>query len=402
MKTAPKILKNLTALNVAGDDGESIKFKCCAYGVPQVRFKWYNAKDELLVTTNDEKDDNSENYLNSLPVSLNNFRFNVEQRQIDDVTTESILIIKRIMYSDFGTIFRCYAYNEKGEDSVDIKVRKRSKPDPPHNFKVINTTHNTVYLSWTPGFDGGLKQSFKVRFRKSDTAAFEISHETDESNMEIKGLESATEYSFSVFSRNGLGESDFGSEIQRAFTQSSEIDSSEALIDVFNGGKSIRGKKSSSKMLMIIVIVLGVFLIILNASLVFCYIKWKKKTKTNTANNSDKTVTKKHEAINGEAILMKDLNDAEDIPMTQSMLMQMQINDFETTTTSNHQNCEMVMVTDFQNDSLPNTHVVLMKRENSQELKYKRMGHSETIDCCNVNSFTNVTPDIIKSRTEVS
>ena len=36
------------------------------------------------------------------------------------------------------------------------------RPDPPFDVTFVNHTHNTITLSWKPGFDGGSKQWFRV------------------------------------------------------------------------------------------------------------------------------------------------------------------------------------------------------------------------------------------------
>lgn len=39
------------------------------------------------------------------------------------------------------------------------------KPDPPYNIRFVNATHNSVTIAWTRGFDGGLPQTFRVRYK---------------------------------------------------------------------------------------------------------------------------------------------------------------------------------------------------------------------------------------------
>jgi len=38
------------------------------------------------------------------------------------------------------------------------------KPDSPYGLRFINATHDSVTLSWQPGFNGGLPQRFQVRY----------------------------------------------------------------------------------------------------------------------------------------------------------------------------------------------------------------------------------------------
>lgn len=39
-------------------------------------------------------------------------------------------------------------------------------PDPPSSFRQVDFTHNSVTLEWLPGFNGGLRQRFRIRYRK--------------------------------------------------------------------------------------------------------------------------------------------------------------------------------------------------------------------------------------------
>ena len=45
-----------------------------------------------------------------------------------------------------------------------IYLNVTSRPDPPAYLRILNITYNSVHLAWTPGFDGGFQQSFKIRY----------------------------------------------------------------------------------------------------------------------------------------------------------------------------------------------------------------------------------------------
>ena len=40
-------------------------------------------------------------------------------------------------------------------------------PDAPFDLRFINATHNSMTLSWKPGFDGGSTQRFQMRYRET-------------------------------------------------------------------------------------------------------------------------------------------------------------------------------------------------------------------------------------------
>lgn len=42
------------------------------------------------------------------------------------------------------------------------------RPDPPTDLTVENVTYNSVTLKWNPGFDGGDKQKYVVKYNWAD------------------------------------------------------------------------------------------------------------------------------------------------------------------------------------------------------------------------------------------
>lgn len=63
------------------------------------------------------------------------------------------------------------ASNDNGTDTFTIKVDGTSIPDPPYDVKFVNSTHDSITISWRPGFDGGLQQKFTLIFRTSGSNA---------------------------------------------------------------------------------------------------------------------------------------------------------------------------------------------------------------------------------------
>lgn len=46
------------------------------------------------------------------------------------------------------------------------------KPDPPYDLQFVNATHNSLTIRWKPGFNGGLDQSFRVRFKPTEARGY--------------------------------------------------------------------------------------------------------------------------------------------------------------------------------------------------------------------------------------
>jgi hypothetical protein len=88
--------------------------------------------------------------------------------QIDLLTYESILTIRKVRPADYGS-YECVSRNEMGFATVSIKLEVTSSPDPPVALTVLNVTHDSIKVTWKPGFNGGLQQNFRLRYRKTNT-----------------------------------------------------------------------------------------------------------------------------------------------------------------------------------------------------------------------------------------
>lgn len=60
--------------------------------------------------------------------------------------------------------------NEKGLARTTIVLNVTSEPDTPLSLTVMNVTHDAVTLAWKPGFDGGLKTSYQIRYKAVDSS----------------------------------------------------------------------------------------------------------------------------------------------------------------------------------------------------------------------------------------
>ena len=46
------------------------------------------------------------------------------------------------------------------------------KPDPPYGLNVVNVSHDSITVSWEAGFDGGLEQFYRVRYKPTQTVGY--------------------------------------------------------------------------------------------------------------------------------------------------------------------------------------------------------------------------------------
>ncbi|KFM78068.1 Nephrin, partial [Stegodyphus mimosarum] len=100
-----------------------------------------------------------------------------------------------------------------GHDALQVTLMKRGKPDTPEDFQAQNVTSDRVLLNWTPGFDGGSPQFFRVRYtvKGSDEETIVDVMPTNASVFMVTGLDPGTEYSFSLMAWNVYGESGYTS-----------------------------------------------------------------------------------------------------------------------------------------------------------------------------------------------
>ena len=71
------------------------------------------------------------------------------------------MLVKNVSSADYGA-YDCIAQNEEGLDRHTIHLNVTSRPDPPSHLTVLNVTAAAVMLAWSPGFDGGHPQHFRI------------------------------------------------------------------------------------------------------------------------------------------------------------------------------------------------------------------------------------------------
>ncbi|NXK01364.1 NPHN protein, partial [Corythaixoides concolor] len=81
------------------------------------------------------------------------------------------------------------------------------RPDPPQNLRVSGVTPTSLSLAWTPGFDGGLPQSFLVSARGPGAPPPPAAILAPGPTLTLGGLRPATPYDVTVRARNARGDS---------------------------------------------------------------------------------------------------------------------------------------------------------------------------------------------------
>ncbi|KAL6109060.1 nphs1 [Pungitius sinensis] len=187
----PELLKGPQWTKVAsrGDGTSTAEVVCRAEGIPRVDFSW-------------EK--------NGLRMDFANPRY--EERTVKDGSfhTSTVRVVNVSAFLDYA-IFSCTARNSLGEDTLDIRLVSTNHPDPPTMFRQLAVSHNSVTLEWIPGFNGGLWQSFRVRYiwDKSASFVYRDVFPAGATYFTVTGLQPITTYNFSVNALNAQGESGY-------------------------------------------------------------------------------------------------------------------------------------------------------------------------------------------------
>ncbi|XP_017044355.1 nephrin isoform X1 [Drosophila ficusphila] len=262
VKFAPEIAKAPTLLRAASGTGERGRLPCRAQGSPKPNFIWRQEKKDLPINRT--------------------YKYEVEERKIDSLTYESTLIVDKVAPADYGA-YECVARNDLGESIETVRLEITSQPDPPLSLNILNVTHDTVTVAWTPGFDGGLKASYRVRYRMADREQYKyIDGLPNSHKLTIGGLRMNTLYLFSVMSWNELGQSSYLPDLARAETKGLELMPAELTED-----------SSNTPNLVIIGISLAAFgFLLVNASLVaWFFVHQRRKKVAETTNQPAKTAT---------------------------------------------------------------------------------------------------------------
>uniref|UniRef100_A0A1I7WLD7 Nephrin n=1 Tax=Heterorhabditis bacteriophora TaxID=37862 RepID=A0A1I7WLD7_HETBA len=199
----------------------------------------------------------------------NNSKYVITTIQLDYSTFESTLWIHNISPDDYSKEIRCTARNNFGADSVRVPVGPLSPPDVPLDVRMINATSNTISITWTPGFDGGLDQIFEVRYQKDNEDAVHGVN-TSHTHLRLSGLSPAKIYHFQIRAINSRG---FSSDLTRPASSFATLN--EEGVDVaFVSGK----KDTIPRHIIMLFIVGGLFLVFFNFILL-CYMHRRNRRK---------------------------------------------------------------------------------------------------------------------------
>ncbi|XP_076304781.1 nephrin-like isoform X2 [Tachypleus tridentatus] len=193
VKFKPVVHLTRQLLNIAVDKGNTARLVCVVEASPNVTFTWSLDSGEVIGKGH-------------MGIS----KYTNQKARLDETMWEGVLYIKDVTDSDYGT-YTCAARNELGIDDTFIVLKRKGKPDPPENVRVLNATEDSIDLGWIPGFNGGSKQEFQIRYHERNSEKHKFTQFLPESSVfvSIKGLKPQSEYQFQVVARNRFGESNY-------------------------------------------------------------------------------------------------------------------------------------------------------------------------------------------------
>ncbi|XP_038107931.1 nephrin isoform X1 [Culex quinquefasciatus] len=274
VKFIPEIDKSPPMLRAATSAGERGRLPCRAQSAPRPKFYWSRGGQSLNVNQTS--------------------KYYVEYKQIDSLTYESILLIERVASNDYGQ-YECTARNELGSVKELVRLDVTSPPDPPLSLNILNATHDSVTVAWTPGFDGGMKANYRIRYREANNDHYRYEDSLANSHkLTITGLRMNTLYLFSVMASNALGSSKYLPDLTRAQTKDTPPSQPASSL----GSKPPTGPPPSSigasGLLLLIGVAAGICLVLLNILLIGCCIHRRtshKRVKRDSSNQNSKSAT---------------------------------------------------------------------------------------------------------------
>ncbi|XP_046635770.1 synaptogenesis protein syg-2-like isoform X3 [Daphnia pulicaria] len=280
MDDSPQLMK------AAGDEGQLAKLVCRAQGAPNISFGW--SREGTPLTPSD--------------------KYSFSTRQIDIVTWESTLEVGNVRSRDYG-LYDCVARNEMGTNTAKVILSGTSRPDPPLALHVVNVTHDSAHLIWRSGFDGGLFQSYRLRYRQIGNEFYKYAdvYPTNTTAFTLGGLALGTEYLFGIMAFNNLGESNYTQDIVKARTSSETPPTGQKPRDL-----EVR-PGDMPKVLIIVITIVGTALLVLNVALIACFVRRRHRKRLAKAMSSEGGSSKSatiemyapssyNETVNGETL----------------------------------------------------------------------------------------------------
>merc|ERR1719219_1792543 len=231
---------------------------CRAQGSPNITFTWRRQTGELAGGS----------------------KYQVFHKMVDPLTWESQFQVLDINPADYGK-YECAARNTQGVSYQIVTLDTPSRPDAPYNVVISATASDSVSLRWQPGFDGGSRQAYRVKYYPETSISLYSQgrvifvDQINDTSFTVSGLKSSTKYKFSIQALNEIGESEYSG----AAEASTELGSDSPLVDGLTD-------TSSQSVPIIVTISIGVcatLLLLLSVVLITCLVHKRRQKRTTSS-----------------------------------------------------------------------------------------------------------------------
>ncbi|XP_052744070.1 cell adhesion molecule Dscam2-like isoform X2 [Bicyclus anynana] len=178
---APALSKTLTihvneparfetpSVNVTAKLGDTMRLVCVARGDNPLSMSWSHSG-------------------RTLPNS--DYRMSIsETRSAEGLRSE--LVIERADRRDSG-VYRCQASNPYGRSDHFVHLGVQEPPEPPANFRVVDTTSRSIRLQWRRPYDGNSPVlGYVVQYRRHDSASPDAWRGADTHNVSVSAHSNA-------------------------------------------------------------------------------------------------------------------------------------------------------------------------------------------------------------------
>ena len=233
---------------------------CRAQGSPNITFTWRRQTGELAGGS----------------------KYQVFHHMLDPLTWESQFHVLDINPGDYGK-YECAARNTMGVSYQIVSLDTPSRPDPPSEVIVTRRGSDSVSLRWVPGFNGGSRQSYRVKYYPETSISLYsqgrviFEEPINKTSFRVSGLKSSTKYRFSIQAMNDIGESEYTEPVEVI----TELGSNSPLVDGLTD-------TSSQSVPIIVTISIGVcatLLLLLSVVLITCLVH-KRRQKRSASSRS--------------------------------------------------------------------------------------------------------------------
>ncbi|XP_070547878.1 nephrin-like isoform X2 [Ptychodera flava] len=185
----PMIINHELNRKAAASSGEEARLHCQVNSNPSPQVYWFHDNKRVI----------SDGFYYTVTIVTNGA-----------ITTSTLYISSVDPLRDYGT-FNCTTNNSHGMDSFLIDMQGKTKPDSAVGVEVIHMTDTMVTVTWQPGFDGGERQLFYLKYRifsQDGSHEWMTSSAVIEPPLVARDLDSSTQYEILVISENSLGSSE--------------------------------------------------------------------------------------------------------------------------------------------------------------------------------------------------